>query len=271
MRRYWSFLMLHFLGAVMALAFLLQLRLHGGAMFAIQWWPILITGVLFASALCIKPELSPELLSVAEQSQLSFLVRNRPSDLSLKTAALISFGLSPIWGWRNSAASLSYGLLRYFSLLQAVSVMAMFAMALYFVLHLRVLCICIGGSPGMVRRCSFAARGLLYFVLVPVFSVMLGGTQFWSELFQMKQLDWQWFSQVLEYQFMLPFHSWIGTVIVWLTLAMLACQVYLTFQLLLLFNQFLDKKKNCDQKKLVSDDATAVPTGETEEETTEDD
>ena len=120
MRRYWSFLLLHFVGTAMGLAFLVQLRLHGGAMFAIQWWPILITGVLFASACCLQPEL-PTALVAAPGVKESRYLRRRPSDLSLKTATLVGFGLSPFWGWRTSAASLSYGLLRYFSLLEGAS------------------------------------------------------------------------------------------------------------------------------------------------------
>ena len=84
----------------MALAFLVQLRLHGGAMFALQWWPILITGVLFASAFCLEPQLPPGLLTDEVCSKQHVFLRKRPSDLALKTAALISFGLSPVWVWR---------------------------------------------------------------------------------------------------------------------------------------------------------------------------
>lgn len=255
----------------MALAFLVQLRLHGGAMFAIQWWPVLITGVLLAAALCLESSLPNGLVPNDELSQNYRFMRNRPSDLSLKAAALVSFGLSPIWVWRNSAASLSYGLVRYFSLLQAVSLIAMFAMALYFVLHLRVLCVCVGGTPQMVRRWSFAGRGMLYFVFVPVFSVMLGGTHFWTELFQNSSLNWQMVSQMLEFQFMLPFNGWIGTTIVWLTLAMLALQVCMSFELLLVFNRFLDKKEWHEQNAGLSKTIDDKAADESEEETTDDD
>ncbi|MBO4619597.1 MAG: hypothetical protein J5654_05745 [Victivallales bacterium] len=263
--------MLHFLGMVMALAFLVQLRLHGGAMFALQWWPILITGVLFASAFCLEPQLPSELFTDEVCSKQHVFLRKRPSDLALKTAALISFGLSPIWVWRNSAASLSYGLMRYFALLQGVSLVAMFAMVLLFALHLRVLCVCFGGTPQFVRRWSFAARGLLYFVLVPVFSVMLGGTRFWSELFHMSELNWRVISQMLEFQFMLPFHSWIGTVITWLSLTMLAGQVFLSFQLLLLFNRFMDAKELNEQAGRFPDAVDESATDDSNAETTEDD
>ena len=255
----------------MALAFLVQLRLHGGAMFALQWWPILITGVLFASAFCLEPQLPPGLLTDEVCSKQHVFLRKRPSDLALKTAALISFGLSPVWVWRNSAASLSYGLMRYFSLLQAVSLVAMFAMVLLFALHLRVLCVCAGGTPQFVHRWSFAARGLLYFVLVPVFSVMLGGTRFWTGLFQMSQLNWRMVSQMLEFQFMLPFHSWIGNVIIWLALAMLAGQVILSFQLLLLFNKFWDAKELNEQSERPPEAVAESVTDDSNEETTEND
>ena len=263
--------MLHFLGMVMALAFLVQLRLHGGAMFAIQWWPVLITGVLLASALCLEPSLPPGVFSSDEAALNYGFMRKRPSDLTLKTAALVSFGLSPIWVWRNSAASLSYGLVRYFALLQAVSLIAMFAMALNFVLHLRVLCVCVGGTPQMVRRWSFAGRGMLYFVFVPVFSVMLGSTRFWTELLQTSELNWQTISQMLEFQFLLPFNSWIGASIAWLTLAMLALQVCMSFELLLVFNRFLDKKECHEQNAGLSKTIDDKAADKSEEETTEDD
>ena len=123
----------------------------------------------------------------------------------------------------------------------------------------------------MVRRWSFAGRGMLYFVFVPVFSVMLGGTHFWTELFQNSSLNWQMVSQMLEFQFMLPFNGWIGTTIVWLTLAMLALQVCMSFELLLVFNRFLDKKEWHEQNAGLSKTIDDKAADESEEETTDDD
>ena len=265
MRRYWSFLLLHFVGTAMGLAFLVQLRLHGGAMFAIQWWPILITGVLFASACCLQPEL-PTALVAAPGVKESRYLRRRPSDLSLKTATLVGFGLSPFWGWRTSAASLSYGLLRYFSLLEGVAMLTMFASALYFALHLRVLCVCIGGSERAVRRWTLAARGLLYFVLVPVFAVFLGSLKLGRELFQATPHNWQYLAQMLEYYFTLPFYSGIGSAIIWLGLGMLAWQVTCSFHLLLNFDEFLDAREIAVENAVSPE--TVLPA---EQETTEND
>ena len=70
---------------------------------------------------------------------------------------------------------------------------------------------------------------------------------------------------------MLPFHSWIGNVIIWLALAMLAGQVILSFQLLLLFNKFWDAKELNEQSERPPEAVAESVTDDSNEETTEND
>ena len=240
MIRYWSFLMLHFLGMAMAFAFLLQLKMHGGAMFAIQWWPVLITGILLGAAFCLEPgshrQASPRQKHIVPECLL-------PGEFSLKLSALVSFGLSPIWGWRNSAASLSYGLMDYFTLLLVVASLAMLYLMVAFALQMHEVAGDIGASPKMIRLLSFTPRCWLYFIIVPSIATLLGAGRMWRAIFSQPQFDLHQVIQFVQFQWQLVFQCWIGSVLSWLGLGLLAWQTSIAFKLLMICNKFLKERE----------------------------
>ncbi|MBQ4480448.1 MAG: hypothetical protein II943_07395 [Victivallales bacterium] len=239
MRKYWSFLLLYFVGMVMALAFLFQLRLRGGAIFAVQWWPVLIAGFLCGAAFCLGAGRTLEKMVTPIQKEKFYFMRHLPGDLFLKTTALISLGLSPFWCWTNSGASLSPHLNSYFTGMLFLSVAVMIMMVISFARHLRVLAVCIGGSDGLVQRLNLAVRGWLYFFLVPMCAIVIGSNRVWHEMMAQPDLSYGLLVQMLKFQIVVISFSWIGTVVAWIVLLLLAWEVVVAFELLLQFNHYL--------------------------------
>ena len=222
----------------MAFAFLFQLRIHGGAMFAVQWWPILITGVLFISTCCLDTFIPSEICPQFQHRKQFYFMKRLPSVFVLKCSSLISFGLSPFWAWQNSPANLSYRLDHYFTCMLALAAVAMFVMVVSFARHLRVLAVYIGGSDGFVRRMSFAVRGWLYFFLVPIFAVIAGSNRIWRDMLANTDFTLDLVVRMIKFQVMMVFGSWIGTMIIWCGLGMLAWDVLMAMEMLFHFNHF---------------------------------
>lgn len=251
MRKYWFFLLLYFVGIVMALAFLLPLRLHGGAIFAVQWWPVLISGFFLVAAFCLEPIHAMEKKIPLKLRDKYYFMHGLPNDLVLKTSALIGFGLSPFWCWTNSAASLSLRLDSYFTGMLFLSTAAMFVMLVSFTRHLRVIAVCIGGSDGLVRRLNVAVRGWLYFFLVPLsaivvglFAIAAGSGRAWFELLeQQPDLSCGMVVQMVKNQIITISLSWIGTEVVWLVFILLVWELAVAFELLLQFNRYLNEQE----------------------------
>ena len=249
--------MLYVVGMVMGFAFLLQLWLHGGAMFAIQWWPVFVTGFLFAATCCLKPQFPQELMPSLQRRRQFYFMQKLPGNFTLKCSALFSFGLSPFWCWQSSPATLSYRLTQYFIIMLVVAAIAMFVMMLAFAIQLRALAVCIGGSDGLVQRLNLTVCGWIYLFMVPVCAVIVGSWRQWQNVFTQEKISLGLFIQLFEFQVFTVCFSWIGTILAWVVLALLLWEVVTAFELLFSWNRFLMCKVQNEALPAFMDSATA--------------